>query len=138
MVLRHIDALECVYQWAFRFRTCRKTEINDLFSFFIFQVFILYYFILYVSKQIQNHYRSTSYVFICYQFSRSRIIVFWLGMRKPYLIHAIVLKCHCNGKIVDVVLIATEQHFRTRVNGAFSFSISCLVSEIFRFLKPAN
>ena len=48
------------------------------------------------------------------------------------------LKCHCNEKIVDLLLIATEQHFRTRLNGAFSFSISCLVSEIFRFLKHAN
>ena len=49
-----------------------------------------------------------------------------------------LLKCHCNGKIVDLVLIATEQNFRTRLNGSFSFSISCLVSEIFRFLKHAN
>ena len=48
------------------------------------------------------------------------------------------LKCRCNGKIVDLILIATEQHFRTKLNGAFSFSISCLVSEIFRFLKHAN
>ena len=48
------------------------------------------------------------------------------------------LRCHCNGKIVDLVVIATEQHFRTRLNGAFSFSISCLVSEIFRVLKHAN
>ena len=48
------------------------------------------------------------------------------------------LKCHCNGKIVDLILIATEQHFPTKFNGTFSFSISCLVSEIFRFLKHAN
>ena len=48
------------------------------------------------------------------------------------------LRCHCNGKIVDLVVIATEQHFRTRLNGAFSFSISFLVSEIFRVLKHAN
>ena len=34
--------------------------------------------------------------------------------------------------------IATEQHFCARLNGAFCFSISCLVSEIFRFLKHAN
>ena len=48
------------------------------------------------------------------------------------------LKNHCNGKIVDLIVIATEQHLRTRLNGAFSFSISCLVSEIFRFSKHAN
>ena len=48
------------------------------------------------------------------------------------------LKCHCNGKIVDLILIATEQHFLTRLNSAFSFLISCLVSEIFGFLKHAN
>ena len=48
------------------------------------------------------------------------------------------LKCHCNGKIVDLILIATEQYFRTRLNSAFSFLISCLVSEIFGFLKHAN
>ena len=48
------------------------------------------------------------------------------------------LKRHCNGKIVDLILIATEQHFRTKLNGAFSFSISCLVSEIFKFLNHAN
>ena len=49
-----------------------------------------------------------------------------------------LIKCHCNGKTVDLILIATEQHFRTKLNGAFSFLISCLVSEIFRFVKHAN
>ena len=48
------------------------------------------------------------------------------------------LRCHCNGKIIDLILIATEQHFRTKLNGAFSFLISCLVFEVFRFLKHAN
>ena len=48
------------------------------------------------------------------------------------------LKCHCIGKIVDLILIATEQHFRTRLNDAFSFAVSCFVSEIVRFLQHAN
>ena len=62
--------------------------------------------------------------------------IIWFAFTGVLLV--LVLKCHCNAKIVDLVLIATEQYFRTRLNGAFSFSISCLVSEIFRFLKHAN
>ena len=31
-----------------------------------------------------------------------------------------LLKCHCSEKIVDLVLIATAQHFRTRFNGALN------------------
>ena len=50
----------------------------------------------------------------------------------------IPLKVPLQWKIVDLVLIAAEQHFRSRLNGAFSLSISCLVSEIFMFLKHAN
>ena len=49
-----------------------------------------------------------------------------------------ILKCHCNEKIVNPILIVKEQHLQIRLNGFFSFSISCFVSEIFRFLKHAN
>ena len=51
-----------------------------------------------------------------------------------------VLKCHCNEKIADLVLVVTdlEQHFQISLNGVFSFLISCFVSEIFRFLKHVN
>ena len=48
------------------------------------------------------------------------------------------LKCHCNEKIVALILIVTEQHLQIKLNGVFCLSISCLVSEIFRFLKHAN
>ena len=48
------------------------------------------------------------------------------------------LRCHCNEKIVNPILIVKEQHLQIRLNSVFSFSISCFVSEIFRFLKHAN
>ena len=48
------------------------------------------------------------------------------------------LKCHCNEKIFDPILNTTEQHFQTSLDGVFSFSISCFVLEILRFLKHAN
>ena len=48
------------------------------------------------------------------------------------------LKWHCNEKIVNSILIVKEQHLQIRLNGVFSFSISCFASEIFRFLKHAN
>ena len=67
-----------------------------------------------------------------------QISIFQKHVKLLEFIPCTLLKCHCNGKIVDIILIATEQHFRTKLNGAFSFSISCLVSEIFRFLKHAN
>ena len=60
------------------------------------------------------------------------------NVRNLCILKFTVFKCHCNGKIIDLILIATEQHFRTKLNGAFSFSISCLVSEIFSFLEHAN
>ena len=47
-------------------------------------------------------------------------------------------KCHCNEKIVNPILIVKKQHLQMRLNGVFSFSIPCFVSEIFRFLKHAN
>ena len=49
-----------------------------------------------------------------------------------------MLKCHCNEKIFNPILIVKEQHLRMRLNGVFSFSIPCFVSEIFRFLRNAN
>ena len=48
------------------------------------------------------------------------------------------LKCHSNEKIVNPILIVKEQHLQMRLNGVFSFSIPCFVSEIFRILKHAN
>ena len=42
-----------------------------------------------------------------------------------------LLKCHCYEKIFDPILNTTEQHFRTSLNGVFSFSISCFVLEIY-------
>ena len=49
-----------------------------------------------------------------------------------------ILKCHCNEKIVNPILIVKEQHLQMNLNGLVSFSIPCFVSEIFRFLKHAN
>ena len=49
-----------------------------------------------------------------------------------------LLKCHCNEKIVNPILILKEQHLQIRLNGVFSYSMSCFVSEIFKFLKHAN
>ena len=48
------------------------------------------------------------------------------------------LKCHCNKKIFDPILNATEQHFHTSLNGVFSFSISCFVLEILRFFETCK
>ena len=48
------------------------------------------------------------------------------------------LKCHCNEKIVNSILILKEQHLQIRLDGVFSFLISCFVSEIFKFFKRAN
>ena len=49
-----------------------------------------------------------------------------------------LLKCHCNEKIVNSILILKEEHLQIRLDGVFSFLISCFVSEIFKFLKHAN
>ena len=40
------------------------------------------------------------------------------------------LKCLCNEKIVDPILNATEQHFRTSLNGVFSAFLSYFVLKI--------
>ena len=57
-----------------------------------------------------------------------------------YVVHlfGMILKSHCHGKIANPILIVKEQHLQIRLNGVFSFSISCFVSEIFGFLKYAN
>ena len=48
------------------------------------------------------------------------------------------LKVPLRRKIVDPILSASEQHFQTTLNGVFSFSISCLVLEIFWFFETCK
>ena len=47
-----------------------------------------------------------------------------------------VLQCHCDEKIVDPILNATEQHFK--LNGLFNFSTSCFTLKIFRFFETCE
>ena len=48
------------------------------------------------------------------------------------------LMCPCNKKIIDLILITTEQRFQMSLNDVSFFSMSCFVLEIFRFSKYAN
>ena len=41
-------------------------------------------------------------------------------------------------KIVDPVFSVAKQHFQTSLDGVFSFSIFCLVSEIFWFFETCK
>ena len=43
------------------------------------------------------------------------------------------LECHCTP-----ILATVEEYFQKSLIDVFSFSISCFVSEIFRFLKHAK
>ena len=65
-------------------------------------------------------------------------IIYVVFMNRVHPSDSNKLKCHCNEKTVNPIVIVKEQHLQTRLNGVFSFSIPCFVSEIFRFLKHAN
>ena len=41
-------------------------------------------------------------------------------------------------KIVDAILNASDQHFHTKLNGVFSFSISCFILDMLRFFETCK
>ena len=69
---------------------------------------------------------------------KSTCIVSIKNKRKNFTTVFNIIKVPLRRKIIDLIWNASEQHFQTSLNGVFSFLISFLVLEIFRFFKTCK